>query len=72
MMQPMMSMGWPMRRLLMGNVAEQVLRETSCPVMTVKEPLAEGKPSTELPAEEPGRGALTAATPNPQASFVAE
>jgi nucleotide-binding universal stress UspA family protein len=32
-------------RLLMGSVAEQVVRRASCPVVTVKTPLAETQPA---------------------------
>lgn len=40
-------------RLLMGSVAEKVLREATCPVLVVKPPLpAEGSPSTP-PSREP-------------------
>jgi nucleotide-binding universal stress UspA family protein len=38
-------------RLLMGSVAEQVLRRASCPVLTVKKPLAGGYPPVEAAAE---------------------
>jgi universal stress protein A len=38
-------------RLLMGSVAEQVVRRAPCPVVTVKTPLAETRPSQE-PASE--------------------
>jgi len=34
-------------RLLMGSVAEQVMRKAPCPVLTVKVPLAEERPSEE-------------------------
>jgi len=36
-------------RLLMGSVAEQVVRRAKCPVLTVKSPL----PETEAPPEAP-------------------
>jgi len=32
-------------RLLMGSVAEQVVRKAACPVLTVKQPFAEGQES---------------------------
>ena len=38
-------------RLLMGSVAEQVVRKASCPVLTVKTPLPEVAPAARLPAE---------------------
>ena len=38
-------------RLLMGSVAEQVVRKASCPVLTVKMPLPEVAPAARLPAE---------------------
>jgi len=38
-------------RLLMGSVAEQVVRKASCPVLTVKTPLAETAPASELAPE---------------------
>jgi nucleotide-binding universal stress UspA family protein len=41
-------------RLLMGSVAERVLREANCPVLTVKAtvpvPAPEGRPATAAPA----------------------
>jgi nucleotide-binding universal stress UspA family protein len=39
-------------RLLMGSVAEQVLRKAACPVLTVRTPFPEPVPVTE-PAAEP-------------------
>jgi nucleotide-binding universal stress UspA family protein len=44
-------------RLLMGSVAEQIVRKASCPVLTVKHPLAEVAPAPRIPAEatEPTR-----------------
>jgi nucleotide-binding universal stress UspA family protein len=38
-------------RLLMGSVAEQVVRRAPCPVVTIKTPLPEKRPSAE-PARE--------------------
>ena len=35
-----------LRRLLMGSVAEQVLRKAACSVLTVKTPLREGAPAS--------------------------
>jgi nucleotide-binding universal stress UspA family protein len=35
-------------RLLMGSVAEQVVRKAPCPVLTVKVPLADERPSEEV------------------------
>jgi nucleotide-binding universal stress UspA family protein len=43
-------------RLLMGSVAEQVVRKAACPVVTVKTPLAETNPSAESTTE--GAGSL--------------
>jgi nucleotide-binding universal stress UspA family protein len=43
-------------RLLMGSVAEQVVRQAPCPVLTVKVPRSDVKPPSEPPAEE-SRGA---------------
>ena len=45
-------------RLLMGSVAERVVREALCPVMTIKVPLANDRPrGASIPeqAEEPSR-----------------
>ena len=39
-------------RLLMGSVAEQVLRRASCPVLTVKTPFAEPVSAPEAQAHE--------------------
>ena len=39
-------------RLLMGSVAEQVLRRASCPVLTVKTPFPESVSAPEAPAYE--------------------
>jgi nucleotide-binding universal stress UspA family protein len=47
-------------RLLMGSVAEQVLRRASCPVLTVKKPLPGGYPPVEAPAEAAGEVAAGA------------
>ena len=41
-----------LRRLLMGSVAEQVLRQASCPVLTVKTPFPESVSAPEAPAYE--------------------
>jgi nucleotide-binding universal stress UspA family protein len=41
-------------RLLMGSVAEQVLRRAPCPVVTVKTPLPETSSSTESTPESAG------------------
>jgi nucleotide-binding universal stress UspA family protein len=38
-------------RLLMGSVAEQVVRKAQCPVLTVKAPLSEAAPSGEAVSE---------------------
>ena len=43
-------------RLLMGSVAEQVVRKASCPVLTVKTPQP-SMPSHEEPIVAPGKGA---------------
>ena len=40
-----------LRRLLMGSVAEQVVRQASCPVMTVKTPFPEPESAPEAQAE---------------------
>jgi nucleotide-binding universal stress UspA family protein len=42
-------------RLLMGSVAEQVLRKAPCPVLTVKAPLAETAAAPAAPAQEPAK-----------------
>jgi nucleotide-binding universal stress UspA family protein len=40
--------GWTgLSRLLMGSVAEQIVRRASCPVLTVKAPFAESVPVPE-------------------------
>jgi nucleotide-binding universal stress UspA family protein len=39
-------------RLLMGSVAEQVVRKASCPVLTVKTPVPRRRPVQGTPAEE--------------------
>jgi nucleotide-binding universal stress UspA family protein len=38
-------------RLLMGSVAEKVLRRAPCPVLTVKHPFPEAKPPARPPAQ---------------------
>jgi nucleotide-binding universal stress UspA family protein len=40
-------------RLLMGSVAEKVVRQAACPVLTVRMPLAEAVPAEDTPAVEP-------------------
>jgi nucleotide-binding universal stress UspA family protein len=47
-------------RLLMGSVAEQVLRKAPCPVVTVKTPLPETSSSGESTPESAGSVAGTA------------
>jgi nucleotide-binding universal stress UspA family protein len=43
--------GWTgLSRLLMGSIAEQVVRRAPCPVLTVKTPLTEAEPVTRLEA----------------------
>jgi nucleotide-binding universal stress UspA family protein len=37
-------------RLLMGSVAEQVVRKAACPVVTIKAPMAEAAPAMETHA----------------------
>jgi nucleotide-binding universal stress UspA family protein len=37
-------------RLLMGSVAEQVMRRASCPVLTVKAPFPDAAPASQAPA----------------------
>jgi nucleotide-binding universal stress UspA family protein len=44
-------------RLLMGSVAEQVLRMASCPVLTVRAPLPPSEPAGALAPEEGERTA---------------
>jgi nucleotide-binding universal stress UspA family protein len=39
-----------LRRLLMGSVAEQVVRKAACPVLTVKAPFPETAPQPQLEA----------------------
>jgi hypothetical protein len=39
-------------RLLMGSVAEQVVRKALCPVLTVKTPLPDTPPSGEASSEK--------------------
>jgi hypothetical protein len=39
-------------RLLMGSVAEQIVRKATCPVLTVTTPLA-ASPLSSTPVEEP-------------------
>jgi nucleotide-binding universal stress UspA family protein len=41
-------------RLLMGSVAEQVVRRAACPVLTVRMPLGQAVPAGELLAEPAG------------------
>jgi nucleotide-binding universal stress UspA family protein len=41
-------------RLLMGSVAEQVVRRAPCPVLTVKTPLTDAAPSTQSTPETAG------------------
>jgi nucleotide-binding universal stress UspA family protein len=45
-------------RLLMGSVAEQVVRRASCPVLTVQAPFPDTAPVSKIPAEAaaPGGG----------------
>ena len=40
-----------LRRLLMGSVAEQVMRHAACPVLTVRTPFPEASPAGEPLAE---------------------
>jgi nucleotide-binding universal stress UspA family protein len=47
-------------RLLMGSVAEQVVRRAPCPVVTVKTPLAGTRPSSEPARETAGTPAAVA------------
>lgn len=44
-----------LRRLLMGSVAEQVVRKASCPVLTVKTPFHEAVPVPDAPLAEMAR-----------------
>jgi nucleotide-binding universal stress UspA family protein len=44
-------------RLLMGSVAEQVVRKAACPVLMVKAPLPEKSPAGEPAAETAGSAA---------------
>jgi nucleotide-binding universal stress UspA family protein len=46
-------------RLLMGSVAEQVVRKATCPVLTVKVPQPQLLPSAEPHPATAGRGAKT-------------
>jgi nucleotide-binding universal stress UspA family protein len=46
-----------LRRLLMGSVAEQVVRRASCPVVTVKVPLAYSPPAPDSVSEAAGEAA---------------
>ena len=39
------------RRLVLGSVTEEVVREAPCPVLTVKAPVSRGQQPTELKAE---------------------
>src|SRR4051812_23247990 len=48
-------------RLLMGSVAEQVVRHAPCPVVTVKSPARELPPAAEGPSET--AGPISAAAP---------
>jgi nucleotide-binding universal stress UspA family protein len=48
-------------RLLMGSVAEQVVRRALCSVLTVKTPLQQAPPSGELVTATAGRGGLETA-----------
>jgi nucleotide-binding universal stress UspA family protein len=43
-------------RLLMGSIAEAVLRKAPCPVLTVKAPLPEAAAATEAPGEQIASG----------------
>jgi nucleotide-binding universal stress UspA family protein len=43
-------------RLLMGSVAEQIVRKASCPVLTVKTPLSDVAPPSEIAAAAPSKG----------------
>jgi hypothetical protein len=47
-------------RLLMGSVAEQVVRKATCPVLTVKTPLGQTPPSEAVAAAKPNKGASVA------------
>lgn len=47
-----------LRRLLMGSVAEQVVRQAPCPVVTVKTPLPQTRPSGEPASETAGSPAM--------------
>ena len=52
-----------LKRLLMGSVAEEVLRMSSCPVLTVKAP-----PISAVPHAE--RGAVVGVHPSEQISSI--
>ena len=39
-------------RLLMGSVAEQVVRKADCPVLTIRAPLLKAESATETLAQE--------------------
>jgi nucleotide-binding universal stress UspA family protein len=47
-------------RLVIGSVAEQVLRKAVCPVLTVKKPLPGGSPPVDAPAAAAGEVAAGA------------
>jgi nucleotide-binding universal stress UspA family protein len=44
-----------LRRLLMGSVAEQVVRQAACPVLTVKMPFPEAVPEQDKPVVQPAQ-----------------
>lgn len=49
--------GWTgLARLLMGSIAEQVVRKAPCPVLTLKAPFTEAAPSQREPAAGAARG----------------
>ncbi len=49
--------GWTgLARLLMGSIAEQVVRKAPCPVLTLKAPFTETAPAQRAPAVGVARG----------------
>lgn len=59
-------------RLLVGSVTEEVLRKAPCPVMTVKQPLADPQPSPGEGPEGAGTGGLVTEAERPTVVGVFE
>jgi nucleotide-binding universal stress UspA family protein len=59
-------------RLLVGSVTEEVLLKAPCPVMTVKQPFSDARPSPDARPEGAGTGGLATETERPTVVGVFE